>query len=236
MKIGVFVYNFEHKKSQEGLLELFLNGIQPDCIFAADPVSINFYQSKIRIAPKGIKYIHPRAIARKLNIPYYEVDHSGHQCLNIIKERQLDLGVILGARILRGPVVKSFNVGILNMHPGLLPENRGLDNVKWAIIDNISQGVTSHLIDDHIDRGLLIDKKTIDVYQDDTLIDITLRIQNLELKMMVDAIRKIENEEIDFMPLGVGKRNVSIPASVEMYLGEIFESYKERYMLQSRQE
>jgi len=236
MKIGVFVYNFEHKKSQEGLLELFLNGIQPDCIFAADPVSINFYQSKIRIAPKGLKYIHPRAIARKLNIPYYEVDHSGYQCLNIIKERQLDLGVILGARILRGPVVKSFKVGILNMHPGLLPENRGLDNVKWAIIDNISQGVTSHLIDDHIDRGMLIDKKTIDVYQDDTLVDITLRIQNLELKMMVDAIRKIGNEEIDFMPLGVGKRNVSIPASVEMYLEEIFESYKARYMLQSRHE
>ena len=39
-----------------------------------------------------------------------------------------------------------FDTGIINIHPGLLPENRGLDNIKWALYHNMPQGLTVNFI------------------------------------------------------------------------------------------
>ena len=225
MNIGIFAYNFNHKKTHNGLLELFLNGYQPKCILAANPVKLTFYQSKIRIAPKDLHYTHPLHIANKLNIPYHVTSHSSDDCIKLIKKYDLDLGIILGARILTQPVIDAFNIGILNMHPGLLPENRGLDNLKWAVLDNIDQGVTSHLIDRYVDRGYLIDRKSIQIYKDDTLVDICVRIQNLEMKMMIDAIPKINQGVYAKKRLPVGKRNQSVPADIEETFLKKFTTY-----------
>src|SRR3989338_9134553 len=71
MRIGVFAYNFKHKKTQEGLLWLMLHGYKIECILAADPVQLNFYQSKIRVSQKDMEYMHPSEIAKKLEIPYH---------------------------------------------------------------------------------------------------------------------------------------------------------------------
>lgn len=234
MRLGVFAYNFEHKKTQEGLLELFLNGYTPTCVIAANPVKLSFYQSKIRISPKGIQYTHPKNISEKLGVPYHVVDHDSRECAELIKDLELDLGIVLGARIIKEHVIDAFKTGILNMHPGLLPENRGLDNVKWAILDGIQQGVTTHLIDKWVDRGFMIDKKTIEVYEDDSLVDICFRLQNLEIKMMVEAIPKIEAREISSGRIGEGKRNHSVPRTIEKHLMTIFEDYKKEYPRQLR--
>jgi len=192
MKIGIFAYNFKHQKVQEGLLNLFLHSYKPECILAANKVELNFYQSKIRVEPKGLKYMHPKKIAEKLNIPYYIVVHNSKKCEDLIKKYNLDLGIILGARILKGYIISAFNIGIINLHPGLIPQNRGLDNIKWAILKSLEQGVTTHLINEKIDHGKIILKKTIDIYKDDTFLDLYLRIHNMEQQLMIESLKKIE--------------------------------------------
>ncbi|MEK6840204.1 MAG: formyltransferase family protein, partial [Nanoarchaeota archaeon] len=122
LRVGAFVYNFEHKKTQEGLFNLYLDDTPVVCALAADPVPLTFYQSKIRIAPKGLSYAHPRTIAQKLGIPYHVVSHNSQECEDLVRSYNLDVGVILGARILKEPIINAFNVGVLNLHPGLLPE------------------------------------------------------------------------------------------------------------------
>src|SRR5262249_15128007 len=42
---------------------------------------------------------------------------------------------------------------IINCHPGLVPESRGLDAFKWAIYHGRSLGNTLHIIDAQIDAG-----------------------------------------------------------------------------------
>jgi len=229
MRIAAFAYNFPHKKTQEGLLNLFLAGIKVDCVLAADPVPLNFYQSAIRVAPNGLDYFHPREIADRLGVPYHVVPHNSAECVQIIRENEIDLGVILGARILKKPVIDAFGIGVLNMHPGLLPDNRGLDNLKWAILKGIKQGVSCHLIDHEIDRGKLIMRRTIDVYGDDTLLDVHLRIQNAEQTMMVDSIRTIASGQRDFPEVGVGTYFKAVPEAEEALLLDTFETYKQRY-------
>ena len=229
MKIGIFAYNFKHKKTQEGLIKLFLNGYEPECILASDPVKLNFKTSEIRVTPKDLEYEHPFSISNKLGIPYHIINHSGTECSELIKQYDLDLGIILGARIIKQHVIDSFNIGVLNMHPGLLPENRGLDNLKWAVVDELKQGVTSHLIDRYVDRGFLIDRKTIKVYEDDTLLDIFLRLQSLELDMMVEAMQKINKGDYSNKRLSVGSKNDAVPVEIEERFFDMFESYKKNY-------
>ena len=67
-----------------------------------------------------------------------------------------------------------------------------MDTIKWAIINRLPQGVTTHIIDDKIDRGFLIEKENIVLYEDDTLLDIQIRIQNLEQKHVGLDITTVE--------------------------------------------
>lgn len=228
MRIGVFAYNFEHKKTQEGLLWLFLHGFKVECILAADPVQLNFYQSKIRVGHKDLKYMHPSQIAKQLNIQYHVVPHNSKECEELIKKYNLDIGVILGARILKENIIKQFKIGILNMHPALLPENRGLDTIKWAILKGMKQGVSCHLISKEIDRGWLIAKREISVFEDDTLLDIFLRIQNTEQVMMIESLKILENGGRG-APLDEGNYSKSVPPHLEKILIDKFEIYKKNY-------
>ena len=226
-KFGIFAYNFKHKKTYEGLIKLYLNGYKPECILAAEHRKLTFYKSKYRETLKDIDYMHPKDLAKKLEIPYHVVDHRSEDCIKLIKDNSLELGIILGARIIPEKIINSFKLGVLNMHPGLLPENRGLDNTKWAIINGLKQGVSTHLIDKSVDRGLLIDKKSIMVYHDDTLIDLFLRLQDLELNMMIDYLNKLKKGvSIKYKKLEEGKRYGSVPWDIEKDLFEKFKIYK----------
>ena len=227
MNIGVFAYNFPHWKTQEGINNLIISGNKPKVIFATDPVKLNFYKSKIRITPKDLYLTHPEKIAKQHGIDYKVVIHNSEETKNLVKEYNLDLGVILGARILKPIAFENFNIGVLNMHPGLLPENRGLDNIKWAILDDIPQGVTTHLIDKSIDRGKSILKEKIKIYKDDSLVDLNIRIQNLEQKLMVDSIASLK-ENIPTQILGEGTYYKSVPEDIEKTLHQKFIEYKNK--------
>jgi phosphoribosylglycinamide formyltransferase-1 len=231
MKLGIFCYNFKHWKTQTGLCNLMLHGFKPEIVFAANPVKLKFYKSKIRAAPKDLFLAHPKKICDFHNIKYVNIAHNSREVSELVEEHELDLGIILGARILKPVAYDKFNIGVLNMHPGILPENRGLDTIKWAIVKKLKQGVTTHLIDKKIDRGYLVDKKEINIYKDDTLLDLQIRIQNLEQQMMIEAINFFETKGIgNLKSLGQGEYHRSLPPHIEKDLFSEFDEYKERYI------
>ena len=229
MKIGIFAYNFNHKKTFEGIMRLWLEEYDISCIFAQDKLELKFYQSKIRYGPKDLFYIHPQQIAKKLNIPYYVLMHNSEECMNLIKTKELDLGIVLGARILKKYIIDAFKIGILNMHPAVLPWNRGLDNLKWAIVDKLPQAVTTHLIDQEIDWGSIIREEIIEVYPDDTLLDIHLRLQSKELDLMIKSIKMLEKGFSAIHTKFEGRYHKAIPQEIEVNLFQLFEEYKKNY-------
>ena len=68
----------------------------------------------------------------------------------------------LFGHILPKEFTSKFTGGILNLHPSLLPIGRGANPVSWSIIDRQPQGISLHLIDEHLDTGDLIFQKEID--------------------------------------------------------------------------
>ena len=228
LKIGILAYNFAHKKTQEGILRLFLEGYKIECILAQNKLQLNIPESKVRIAPKDISYIHPKKIAKRLNIPYYTLLHNSEKCEKIIKDYKLDIGVILGARILKKNIINAFKIGVINLHPGILPENRGLDNIKWAIIKNFKQGATAHLISEEIDKGKLIIQEEVNVFEDDSLLDLHLRVQSKELELLVKALKILESGKRNFKALSYGNYFKALPPDVEIGLLKKFDKYKKK--------
>tara|TARA_R110001592_G_scaffold88877_1_gene261533 strand:- start:1937 stop:2536 length:600 start_codon:yes stop_codon:yes gene_type:complete len=195
-------------------------------------VDLNFYKSKIRITPRDLFLHHPKDICSRYDLNYHAIRHNSQATANLIKENDIDLGIILGSRILKKHIIDSFNVGVLNLHPGILPDNRGLDTIKWAIIKKIKQGVTSHLIDSNIDRGRLLDVQAIDIYRDDTLLDLYMRILNKEQRMLIESLEILGNNfDINSLELLSNGENYhrSVPVEIESDLFNMFETYKKEF-------
>ena len=92
-------------------------------------------------------------------------------------------------------VISAFNIGIINFHPGLIPETRGLDSLLWSIINDIPIGVTSHLIDARIDAGTVLIKDRLKIYKDDTIYDLSERLYEKQLELLIPSINSILEEK-----------------------------------------
>ncbi len=80
-----------------------------------------------------------------------------------------DLGVsLLFNFILRKTLLDVFPAGVINLHPGYLPFNRGQYPNVWSLVDRTPAGVTLHYIDEGVDTGDIIAQQRVDVDPADT--------------------------------------------------------------------
>jgi len=86
-----------------------------------------------------------------------------------IKALRPDIGVsaLLGYLVPQ-PVLDLFPAGCLNIHPALLPYNRGAFPNVWSIIDRTPAGATIHYMDAGIDTGDVVAQREVPVEPVDT--------------------------------------------------------------------
>jgi methionyl-tRNA formyltransferase len=70
--------------------------------------------------------------------------------------------------ILKPDFLHLFPAGCINIHPALLPYNRGAYTNVWSIIDETPAGVTIHYIDHGIDTGDIIAQQEVTIEPIDT--------------------------------------------------------------------
>ena len=186
--IAVFAYNFPHRKTQDFLFALKVLGADVRIVLLADPVKLRIPPSSVRTKIRHIGLIHPRDVVSAIGFSYRITEHNSKEVPSLIRESGAMLGVIAGARILKPHVINSFPLGIVNFHPGLIPEARGLDAVLWSILEMVPLGVTAHLIDEQVDAGKILSKKKIPLYCDDTIVDFTERVYETQITMLESAL------------------------------------------------
>lgn len=202
MKIAVFAYNFPHKKSQDIITRIILEGYEISCVFACDSVDLKQPQQSLRVKPRHTGLVDTKRVCDQFGIPFFNLPHNDPEVIEIIKKNEIDLGIIAGARILKKNTIDVFKVGILNVHPGVLPYVRGLDTLKWSIYNDHPIGVTAHLIDEKVDAGRIIRVKEVGLYSDDTLIDISLRLYETGVDMLKESIADLQSKDTrDFIPV-----------------------------------
>lgn len=192
----LFAYDFPHKKTQDFILRLFSEGYKIEYIIAAPWEKLNFPESTVRIAPQYTGLIHPEKICRALKIFYLRMPHNGKRSVRFLQSHPVDLYIISGARILSREVIRAAKSKILNIHPGLLPEVRGLDTLLWSIYKDIPIGLSAHFVGEKIDSGLFIDREKLQLYHDDTLLDISLRLLESQTDFLIKVLDKLEKKSI----------------------------------------
>jgi methionyl-tRNA formyltransferase len=70
--------------------------------------------------------------------------------------------------ILRPAVFERFARGAVNVHPALLPWNRGTYPNVWSIVDATPAGATLHYIDAGVDTGDIVAQQEVEVRPEDT--------------------------------------------------------------------
>mgnify|MGYP003554512188 CR=1 FL=1 len=178
----VFAYNFPHWKTGIGLISMVAHGFVPDLVLLQDKKNLTVPHSDYRITPKDEYLLHPIDICNMLGLEYKVMDHEDYGGSD-------ELGVILGARILSKDLIERMKKGVMNIHPGILPGNRGLDNLKHSIARRLPVGVTAHLIDHRIDMGTILATKIVPVYPDDNLRDVYIRQRGYEQKLLIETLK-----------------------------------------------
>ncbi len=91
------------------------------------------------------------------------------ETLEAIADLEPDIGVsALFGYILKEDFLTLLPKGCVNLHPALLPYNRGAYPNVWSIVDDTPAGVTLHYIDVGIDTGDLIAQRQVIVEPVDT--------------------------------------------------------------------
>jgi methionyl-tRNA formyltransferase len=102
--------------------------------------------------------------------------------------RALDLIVLGGTRIIRGPLLDLPRDGVVNSHPGLLPECRGSASPAWSVLHDIAVGATCHLCDSGIDTGDILMRRELEVPNGATYEDLCLGTLVLAGQLMAEVL------------------------------------------------
>jgi phosphoribosylglycinamide formyltransferase-1 len=225
----VFAYDFPHKKGQDIILRLTALGCTPRVVLAAPRAVLGLPKPAMRVKPRHADLVEPEELCRGLGIDYQIVEHASETCLLMLDQLDTEIGVVAGARILPPAVIERFRRGIVNLHPGLLPQVRGLDALQWAIMRGQPLGVTAHLIDKRVDAGWILERREIPEYADDTLVDLSLRLYETQLALLKPALERALREERHTLEHVVGgEYNRSFPVELAVELLGRFESRRQR--------
>lgn len=87
-----------------------------------------------------------------------------------------DLGVCCGfSSVLPGELLRLPRLGWVNVHRSLLPYNRGLDPLRWALIDRTPAGVSLHVMTEAVDAGPVIGQREVPVTATDDIQSLSAR-------------------------------------------------------------
>lgn len=100
------------------------------------------------------------------------------------------VAVVFATRRLPGSVRDAVGVPILNLHPGLLPVYRGVHTGYWALRrgDRAGFGVSVHLIDDRLDTGPLLARRSVDPIPGDDVACYAARLTAAGVPLLLQAI------------------------------------------------
>lgn len=101
------------------------------------------------------------------------------------------VGLVVGAGYMRvlSPVFLERFPAVLNVHPSLLPEFKGLHAVRRALDAGVGQtGVTVHFMVEEVDAGPVVAQEAVPVLPGDTEETVLERLHPVEHRLLVGAV------------------------------------------------
>jgi phosphoribosylglycinamide formyltransferase 1 len=148
----------------------------------------------------GLTYARQQGIAAIVvnhrNFPMREAFDSE---LNMqLQKHHLDLICCAGfMRIMTPALITPWAGKMLNVHPSLLPEYKGLHTHQRAIADGAtSHGATVHFVNEELDGGEVILQAAVSVQPDDTPGTLAARVLAVEHSLYVKALALVASGQV----------------------------------------
>jgi len=116
--------------------------------------------------------------------------------LNEIKRNKISIICLAGyMKILSKNFINRFKGIIINIHPSLLPKYKGLNTFSRVLKNNEKiTGCTVHLVNENLDGGKIILKKTLNISKNEKVESLKKRTQLLEYRAFSESIVKLYRE------------------------------------------
>ncbi len=120
---------------------------------------------------------------------------------NNLKEKLMELNpdifVVVAFRILPNSLIELPRYGSINLHASLLPKYRGAGPIQWALMNGDKKtGVTIFQLKKEIDTGDILMQKEIEIYDDDDMLSLGMRLCEEGANLVIKTINKIQNGSI----------------------------------------
>ena len=224
--IAIITYDTPHRKTQDIITKLLLNGYSNLKLVVIPWVKRKNFQPLYAHRPTNPVLIGTEELAKHTNIDFDRVQINKLE--KYFSSNSFKHILIAGAGILPENLVKNHN--LINAHPGFLPNVKGLDAFKWAILKGEKIGVTTHYISEKADEGKLIEKREISCFFEDSFFSLAMRVYENEIEMLVNAIHLIDNNQSPFTSLNdkTFKANMRMPHHYEIMMMEKFNGLRRK--------
>ncbi len=157
------------------------------------PISINLIISNNHKA-KGLIYGKIFKIKKKI-ITFKNKNLAENKLLLELNKNHIEMICLAGfMKILTKNFIKKFKGKILNIHPSLLPQYKGLNTHQRAIRNNEKySGCTVHFVNSRLDSGKIILQKKVKISKNENKVSLAKKILVEEHKLYPKAILKIFN-------------------------------------------
>jgi methionyl-tRNA formyltransferase len=149
-----------------------------------------------------------KEVCSEHNIPIGYFDNVNSDAFTArLKAIEPDLVVLGGAPLLKKHILDLPKIAVINSHPGILPQAKGMDVVSQSILDDVPLGVTVFKVDAGMDSGPVLMKRLLtEDINGKKLHELEAIVERLSAEAMLDAIEKIINNDYEFIPQkGKGK-------------------------------
>lgn len=130
-------------------------------------------------------------------IPVYQpVSMRDGEAFEILKQFDADVYVVVAyGKILPKEILDLPKKGCINVHASLLPRHRGASPIQWSIVsgDKIT-GVTTMYMDEGMDTGDMIIKKSMDIDDELTADILHDKLAELGADCLSETLKNIEND------------------------------------------
>lgn len=118
------------------------------------------------------------------------------ELLAIVRRERPDVVALCGfMRLLKATTLERMGMPVLNVHPSLLPQFRGLHAQRQAIEGGATvTGATVHRVDAGMDTGAVVLQESLAIQPGESAEALAARLLPLEHRLYIEAIRKLQEE------------------------------------------
>ena len=117
----------------------------------------------------------------------------------ILKRLKPDIFVLVAFKIIPKELINIPIHGAINLHASLLPKYRGAAPIQWALMNGDTvTGISIFQIKQKVDTGDIISQKRVQIFDQDNMWTLGMRLCEIGATMIVNSIKMICNKTVKY--------------------------------------